>query len=67
MNAVLNIISVVNSRCVGHAELMRKVKNAYKILARKSEGPRSLGRPRCRLKYNIIAYLQETERPEDMP
>jgi hypothetical protein len=46
---------------------MRKVKNAYKILARKSEGPRSLGRPRCRLKYNIIAYLQETERPEDMP
>jgi hypothetical protein len=67
LNALINIISVINSRCVGHAELMRKVSSAYKILARKSEGLRSLGRPRCRLKYNIIAYLQETEQPEDMP
>jgi hypothetical protein len=60
------MILVINSRCVGHAELMRKARNAYKILARKSEGLRSLGRPRCRSKYKIISYIQETEHPEDM-
>jgi hypothetical protein len=45
---------------------MRKAWNAYKILARKSEGPRSLGRPRCRLRDDITAYLQEIEQPGDM-
>jgi hypothetical protein len=34
--------------------------NAYRILVGKSEGNRSLGRPRCKWLDNIKMYLKET-------
>jgi len=38
---------------------MEEMRNAYKILVRKSEGKRPLGRPRHRWKDNIIMDLRE--------
>jgi len=35
------------------------MKNAYKILARKPEGKRTVGRPRCGWKYNIRTNLSK--------
>jgi hypothetical protein len=46
-----NIIKVIKSgrkRGVEHVAYMGEVRNTYKILARKPEGKRPLGRPRCR-------------------
>jgi hypothetical protein len=43
-----NIIRVIKSRrtmWVMHVACMRKMRNAYKILVRKPEGKRPLGRP----------------------
>lgn len=48
--SLINIIIVINSSCVGHVELMRKVRNACRTLIRKSERRTSLGRRICRLK-----------------
>jgi hypothetical protein len=36
-----------------------EVRNAYKILVRKPEGRRPLGRPRCRWEDNIKMDLRE--------
>jgi hypothetical protein len=38
---------------------MGKMRNAYKILVRKSKGKRPLGRLRCRWEYNIKKDLTE--------
>jgi hypothetical protein len=38
---------------------MGQMINAYKILVGKSEGKKSLGRPRGRLKNNIKRYLSK--------
>jgi hypothetical protein len=35
-------------------------RNAYYILVGKPEGKRPIGRPRCRLEYNIRMDLRET-------
>jgi hypothetical protein len=35
--------------------------NAYRFLARKPEGKRPLGRPRCRWEDNIKMYRKETK------
>jgi hypothetical protein len=37
----------------------REKRNAYKILVRKPEGKRTLGRPRCRWEDNIRMDLRE--------
>jgi hypothetical protein len=34
-------------------------RGVYRVLVRKSEGKRPLGRPKRRWKYNIKTYLQE--------
>jgi hypothetical protein len=46
-----NIIRMIKSRrirCVGHVARMGEERNAYRLLVRKPEGKRPLGRPRCR-------------------
>jgi hypothetical protein len=37
------------------------MRNAYKMLVRKPEGKRPLGRPRCRWEDNIKMYPKKTE------
>jgi hypothetical protein len=39
---------------------MREMKSVYRILGRKPEGKRPLGRPRCRWQDNIRIDLRET-------
>jgi hypothetical protein len=51
-----SIISVIKSRMmrwVRHVVRMREKRNAYRMLVRKSEGKRPLGRPRCTCVDNI--------------
>ena len=38
---------------------MEQYRNAYRVLVGKSEGKRSLGRPRCRWEDNIKMDLRE--------
>jgi hypothetical protein len=50
-----------NIKCAGHVECMRREeKNAYRVLVRKSEGPRSLGTPRRICGDKIKMDLGET-------
>jgi hypothetical protein len=46
---------------VGHAFRMREMRNSYKILVRKREEKRPLGRPRRRWENNIRMGLKEIE------
>jgi hypothetical protein len=44
---------------MGHVACMGEMRNAYKILVRKPERKRPLGRPRCRCKGNVRMDLRE--------
>jgi len=56
----LTIIRVIKlRRWVGHVVCMGQMRNVYKILVRKSEVKRPLGRPRCRWEDNIRMDLRE--------
>jgi hypothetical protein len=46
-------------RWVGHVAWMGEMKNGYNILIEKSEGMRSLGRPKHRWEDNIRMVLRE--------
>jgi hypothetical protein len=46
-------------RGAGHKRLMREIRNEYKMLVRKPEWKRQLGRPRRKWKYNIKLNLRE--------
>jgi len=57
-----NIVRVVKSRRMrweGHVARMGQGRVVHRILVRKPEGKRSLGRPRCRWEDNIKMDLQE--------
>jgi len=57
----LYIIRVIKSSSmgwVGYATCMGEMRNAYKLLVKKPEGKRSLGRFRHRLKGNIKMNLK---------
>jgi len=41
----------------GHVECMGDMRNAYRMLARKSEGKKPLGIPKCRCEDNINVDL----------
>ena len=59
-----NIIRIIKSRRIRWAEhvaCMGEMRGAYRILMGKSEGNRSLGRPRHKWEYNVKIYLQEVE------
>jgi hypothetical protein len=46
-------------RWVGHVALMGQGRGVHRVLVGKSEGKRSLGRPRRRWEYSIKMDLQE--------
>jgi hypothetical protein len=57
-----NIIRVIKSRRIrrtGHVARMGERRGAYRVLVRKHEGERPLGRPRGRWEDNIKIDLQE--------
>jgi len=57
-----NIVRVIKSRRMrwaGHVARMGEGRGVYRILVRKTEGKRPLGRPRCRWEDNIKMDLQE--------
>ena len=57
-----NIVRVINSRRMrwaGHVARMEEGRGVHKVLVRKPEGKRPLGRPRLRWEYNIKMDLQE--------
>jgi hypothetical protein len=59
-----NIIKVVKEsgmRWTGYVAHMGQMKNTYKIMVRKPEGKRPLGKPRCRWEDNIRMDLREIE------
>jgi hypothetical protein len=57
-----NDIRVIKNKedevCIGHAALMRCMRNAYNILVGKPEGKMPLGGPRCRWEDNIRMDLR---------
>ena len=60
-----NIIRVTKSRRMrraGHVACMRDRRGVYRILVRRPEGRRPLGRPRRRWDDNIKMHLQDVER-----
>jgi hypothetical protein len=54
------MIKLRRMRLAGHEARMGKTRNVYRILVRKPEGKRPLGRPRRRWVYNIKMDLRET-------
>jgi hypothetical protein len=57
-----NIIRIIKSRrmrLAGHVARMGEKRNAYRLLVRKPEGKRPLGRPRCRRVDNVRMDLGE--------
>ena len=60
-----NIMRVIKSRIMrwaGHVARMEEGRGKHKVLVEKSEGKRSLGRPRRRWEDNIKMDLQEVGR-----
>jgi hypothetical protein len=53
------MIKSIRMRWAGHVARMGEKRNAYRILVRKPEGKRPLGRPRHRLANNIKMNLRE--------
>jgi hypothetical protein len=43
----------------GYVALMGERRGVFRVLVRKREGERALGRPRHRWEDNIMVYLQE--------
>jgi hypothetical protein len=57
-----NIVRVIKSRRMrwaGHVARMGEGRGVYRVLVGRSEGKRSLGRPRCRWEDNIKLDLRE--------
>jgi hypothetical protein len=48
-------------RWAGHVARIGEKRNVYRLLVRKPEGKRPLGRPRCRWIHNIKMDLLEIE------
>jgi hypothetical protein len=57
--SIIRIIKSKSMRWAGHVARMEEKRNVCRLLVRKPEGKRSLGRPRCRWIYNIKMDLLE--------
>jgi hypothetical protein len=60
LSSILRMIKSRRMRWAGHLTLMGAKRTAYRILMRKPEGRRPLGRPRRRWVDNIKMDLRET-------
>jgi hypothetical protein len=59
--SIIRMIKSRRMRCAGHVARMGETRNAYRVLVRKPEGRRPLGRPRRRWVDNIKMDLREIE------
>jgi hypothetical protein len=57
--SIIRIIKLRRRKWAGHVAQMREERNAYRLLVRKPEGKRLLGRPRRRWVDNIRMALEE--------
>jgi hypothetical protein len=57
--SIIRIIKSRRMKWAGHVVRMGEKRNAYRLLVRKPEGKRPLGRPRRRWIDNIKMYLLE--------
>jgi hypothetical protein len=55
--SIIRIIKLRRMRWAGHVAWMGEKRNVYRLLVRKPEGKRPLGRPRHRWMYNIKINL----------
>jgi hypothetical protein len=55
--SIIRIIKSRGMRWAGHVARMVEKRNVYRLLVRKSEGKRLLGRPRCRCRDNVKMNL----------
>jgi len=55
----VRVIKSRRMRWAGHVARMGEEMGVYRVLVRKPEGRRPLGRPRCRWVYNIRTDLQD--------
>jgi hypothetical protein len=53
------VIKSIRMRLLGHTAHMEDATNAYKILVRKPEGERALGRTKCRWEEHIKLHFVE--------
>jgi hypothetical protein len=58
-SSIIRIMMARRMRWAGHVERMREKRNAYRLLAGKPEGKRSLGSPRHSWVDNIKIDLEE--------
>ena len=58
----MRVIKSRRMRWAGHVARMEEGRGVYKVLVGKTEGKRSLGRPRRRWEDNIKMDLQEVEK-----
>jgi hypothetical protein len=59
--SIIRIIKSRRMRWAGHVAQVGKKRNTYRLLVRKSEGKRPLGRPRHDVSENILSpFLGET-------
>ena len=56
---IVRVIKTRRMRWVGHVARMGERRGVYRVLVRKSEGKRPLGRPRRRWEDNVKMDLQE--------
>jgi hypothetical protein len=59
--SIIRVIKSRRMRWAGHVARMGERRNAYRILVRKPEGKRPLGRPRRRWVDNVKMDLREVE------
>ena len=55
----MRLVKSRRMRWAGHVARMGEDRGVHRVLMEKSEGKRSLGRPRCRWEDNIKMDLQE--------
>jgi hypothetical protein len=57
--SIVRVIKLRRMRWAGHAARMGEEREVYRVLVRKTEGRRPMGRPRRRWVDNIMMDLQE--------
>jgi hypothetical protein len=57
--SIVRVIKSRRTRSAGHVARMGESRRVYRVLVRKPEGKRSLGRPRCRWENNTKMDFQE--------